>query len=1310
MSGKYQVWCDVGGTFTDCFVTDPLGQRQRLKVLSHGRMPGHIDRWCDPNAWIDARCVGQPEGFWASSKVVFFDADRQAIAQAICKEFDGSTGRFVVSDWKILGSNDLGGSRMQLANSMVGYELISGLEAPVLATRLMLRVPLSEPLPRLDIRLGTTRATNALLTRTGEPTALLTTEGFEDLLEIGYQERPELFAICVSKRSNLYAISAGIRERLDAQGRVLVPLDLVQARKQLESLLDAGIRSLAICFLHAYRNSSHEQQVAELAMKLGFQWVFCSSRVAPVIRAVSRGETTLVDAYLTPVVRRYLSSVRDQFCEDTASWFRVMTSSGGLIDARDASGKELVLSGPAGGAVALQAIAKQYDTPKLIGLDMGGTSTDVCRIDGRLQLEYETIKAGVRMSIPTLAIHTVASGGGSICSFDGVQLRVGPKSAGSDPGPACYGRGGPLTITDLNLLEGRIDPQAFPIPLYRESSTERLNELLDQVRGNVLFESMDAGRLTEGLRRIANEQMAAAVRAISIEQGADPRDHVLVGFGGAAGQHICEIAQLLDMDRIIDPPEAGLLSALGMGLAQVTRSASYPIYRPLSQVEPSEYERIRNELADRLSGELAREGIDAERQIYRGEVELRYVGSEGSLRIFWDDQPEGWPARFESAYREKFGVVRLDHPLELTCLWLQGGSPELAIGQGANRVSDSSDASNLLPIRSGRSIPMVIGQRPVQAARWDRGEIQVGAMIAGPALIQSLGSTTIIDPGWQAVMQSDGSLRIDRAKKPVEQNLQRQHEDKFDPVLREVLAQRIAAIADQMGIVLEQTAMSVNVKQRRDFSCAVFDARGELIANAPHVPVHLGAMGRTVQAMIERFPRMHPGDSFVTNDPYQGGSHLPDVTLVTPVFDKNGSDRPAFFVASRAHHAEIGGIAPGSMAPTATRLGQEGVILPPMHWTEQGVDRPERVEALLLSAQYPTRNVAENMADLLAQQAANQRGVLAMQALAESLGVEYLQTMLESILDVAKAKTVRWIDSLVKAEYRFADAMDDGTRIAVRITKQQVTEQQGGIGAVPSGARLVVDFEGTGLESIGNLNANPGIVTAAVMYTIRCAIGDSMPLNSGVMRAVELKIPPGILNPRGKGPKEHWPAVAGGNVETSQRIVDVLWGALGLAAASQGTMNNFLFGNSHFGYYETIGGGTGASQFGPGAHAVHSHMTNTRLTDVEVLESRYPVRVISFGVRRSSGGKGHYEGGSGMVREVMALEPLEVSLVTSRRGDAGPYGLQEGESGLPGENWWIGTGDQQRRLEGSCQLRLKAGERIRIMTPGGGGFGSVQLR
>jgi 5-oxoprolinase (ATP-hydrolysing) len=595
-----------------------------------------------------------------------------------------------------------------------------------------------------------------------------------------------------------------------------------------------------------------------------------------------------------------------------------------------------------------------------------------------------------------------------------------------------------------------------------------------------------------------------------------------------------------------------------------------------------------------------------------------------------------------------------------------------------------------------RSISMMDRNQRVDAPCLDRRAIANGQKIHGPALVQSIGSTTIIDLGWNATMESDGTLRIDRAKNRHEQTTQigvrkQSDGDAFDPILREVIAQRIAAIAEQMGIVLEQTALSVNVKQRRDFSCAVFDARGELIANAPHVPVHLGAMGRTVRAMIERFETMSPGDCFVTNDPYQGGSHLPDVTVVTPVFAPEGSKRPAFFVASRAHHAEIGGIAPGSMAPTSTRLGQEGVIIPPMHLTEACIDRMDRIERLLTSAPYPSRNVEENLADLLAQQAANQRGALAMAQLAQSLGTARLESILESILEVARNKTLRWIEGLPKAQYRFEDAMDDGTRIAVVLTK----ESQG---------RLRIDFEGTGTESLRNLNANPGIVTAAVMYTIRCAIGDTMPLNSGVIRAVDLIIPPGILNPRGDGPVEDWPAVAGGNVETSQRIVDVLWGALGLAAASQGTMNNFLFGNDRFGYYETIGGGTGASQYGPGADAVHSHMTNTRLTDVEVLESRYPVRVMRFGIRRGSGGQGLHRGGCGMEREIMALEELEVSLVTSRRSGSGPYGLAGGQSGWLGENWWIDPHGNQQRLQGSCQLRIQPGDRILILTPGGGGF------
>lgn len=1278
MDGSYQVWCDVGGTFTDCFVLTPQNRQLRLKVLSHGRMPGSVDTWVDSSTWIDPRRIGQSDRFWRSSSVVLYDASRQAIAEGICSDFCGSTGAIRVEG-------------LSQARSAVAYEFIPGIEAPVLAARMMLDVPLEDPLPVLDVRLGTTRATNALLTRSGEPTALLTTKGFEDLIEIGYQERPELFAIHVRKRRSLYTHSVGIVERIDANGDVLIALDEKQAQEELRSLWGRGIRSLAICLLHSYRNPQHELRLAQIATDMGFPWVFSSARVAPVIRAVSRGETALVDAYLTPVVRKYLSGLQQQICQIAGSKLRVMTSSGGLIDAAQASGKELVLSGPAGGAVALQAIAKQSGAPKLIGLDMGGTSTDVCRIDGRLQLEHETVKAGIRMTVPTLAIHTVASGGGSICTFDGVQLRIGPKSAGSDPGPACYGRGGPLTITDLNLLQGQIDPQAFPIPLQPQAAQDRLMELLEQVQCNPLFESMDADKLVSGLRQIANEQMASAVRAISIEQGADPREHVLVGFGGAAGQHICQIAELLDMDRIIDHPEAGLLSALGMGLAQIKRSATHPLYMPLDKLDRGQLDLIHSRLTEQIRLELAGEGIALEEQTFLGEVELRYLGTEGTLRILWDDHPEDWGSRFEKRYQEKFGVSRDSHPLEITCLWLEGSSPEATIEPMAMPQEI---------IVEQRFISMVVGNQRVDAPCLDRRAIRIGQVITGPALVQSSGSTTIIDLGWKATVESDGSLRIDRANHRIEQTADagassQSVADSFDPILREVIAQRIAAIAEQMGIVLEQTALSVNVKQRRDFSCAVFDAHGELIANAPHVPVHLGAMGRTVQAMIERFERMSPGDCFVTNDPYQGGSHLPDVTVVTPVFAIEGSQRPTFFVASRAHHAEIGGIAPGSMAPTSTCLGQEGVIIPPMHLTQAGIDRLDRIEQLLRSAPYPSRNVPENLADLLAQQAANQRGALAMVELARSLGAVRLQSILESILEVARAKTMRWIAGLSKSEFRFEDAMDDGTRIAVLITKE-------------AGDRLRIDFEGTGTESLRNLNANPGIVTAAVMYTIRCAIADTMPLNSGVMRAVELSIPRGILNPRGTGRVEDWPAVAGGNVETSQRIVDVLWGALGLAAASQGTMNNFLFGNDRFGYYETIGGGTGASQYGPGSDAVHSHMTNTRLTDVEVLESRYPVRVMRFGVRRRSGGDGSHRGGCGMEREIMALEPLEVSLVTSRRQGSGPYGLEGGLAGLLGENWWIDRLGNQQRLQGSCQLQIQPGDRIRILTPGGGGYGQVR--
>jgi 5-oxoprolinase (ATP-hydrolysing) len=1257
-----QVWCDVGGTFTDCFVVMPEGQVLRTKVLSHGRVPGRIHAWTNPRTLVDPLRHNDPEGFWVGARIHLLDNRGKRVADSICTGFDPNAGAITLKD-----------SRSETPEA-IAYEIDPGLEAPVLAGRWLVQVPLSQSLPSLSVRLGTTRGTNALLTRTGARTVFATTRGFRDLLEIAYQERPELFALSVRKRAPLYGQVLEVSERLDADGNVLEPLDTAAASRDLRAVYDAGYRSLAICLIHSYRNPNHEHCLAQIARNIGFETVCLSSEVAPVIRAVSRGETTVVDAYLTPIVQNYLQRVKSQFQIDAQSGtsLRVMTSAGGLVDASMARGRETVLSGPAGGAVALETLARVHGIPKLIGLDMGGTSTDVCRVDGRMTLDHETIKAGVRMVAPTLAIHTVAAGGGSICWFDGVQLRVGPQSAGSDPGPACYGRGGPVTVTDLNLLSGRIDPGRFPIPLDMEASRLRVRQLFEQVRIHAWFKDLDETALIQGLRRIANEQMAAAVRAISIQQGADPREHVLVGFGGAAGQHICEVAELLGMQRILDHPDAGLLSALGMGLAQIQRTKTLPIYRLLNDIAIQELMGRREQLRDDLSEQMLAEGIADQALRWTFEAAMRYRGTEGVLRLPWDGGDlADLRTTFDREHQRRFGSMRPDQPLELLELWGQASSsqPELP-------------ASLSNPSRN-------------------EGKLSIGDRITGPRLIHRLGSTTWIDTGWTATVLADDSLAIERSEHVDAPKLQSDAES-VDPILREVVAQRIAAIADQMGIVLEQTAISVNVKQRRDFSCAVFDARGELIANAPHVPVHLGAMSETVKGMIQRFPQMRAGDCFVTNDPYCGGSHLPDITVVTPVFlletTSNADASPQFFVASRAHHAEVGGIAPGSMSPNSKRLGEEGVLIPPMHLARAGEDGSAEVERLLRSAPYPSRSVAENMADLAAQQSANARGAVAMRELSDSFGVERLERMMRSVLDAAEEKTRQWIATLEDRERRWVDWMDDGSRIEIQLQKYLRDGKP----------HLRVDFAGTGPASAGNLNANPGIVTAAVLYCIRCAIDDSMPLNSGVLRAVDLIIPEGILSPKGTGAKDDWPAVAGGNVETSQRVVDCFLGALGLAAASQGTMNNFLFGNASFGYYETIGGGSGATSHAPGADAVHTHMTNTRLTDVEVLESRYPVRLVEFGIRRGSGGGGQHRGGDGMVRQIQALESLEVSLVTSRRGPYPPLGLEGGESGQLGSNTWIGSDGQRRVLPASCQIRVHAGESIRIETPGGGGYGAIE--
>jgi 5-oxoprolinase (ATP-hydrolysing) len=1302
-----QIWVDVGGTFTDCFVVDGLGSRQSTKVLSNGATKGQgkLSR-CGKFLTDPHRCR-DPADFWEGASIAFVDRSGQVLESGRVGGFDAIAGKLTL----------VPPARRALAGEGTNYELTTSWEAPVLAARWLLGRGPHQALPAVDVRLGSTRGTNALLTRHGASVALLTTSGFRDLLEIGYQDRPDLFDLNVRKRPPLYAHIVEIQERLAADGSVLVPLDLEQARRQLAWLQQQQVQSLAICLLHAYRQPKHEQALCSLAKQMGFRWVSVSHRIAPLIKAVARAETTVVDAYLNPVVQDYLQRLADQFGIEPSGQhgsLKVMTSSGGLVDHSQFSGKDSILSGPAGGVVALGALARSSGFPRAIGFDMGGTSTDVSRFSGKPQLEYESVKAGVRLMVPMAAIHTVAAGGGSICWFDGVQLRVGPGSTGSDPGPACYGRGGQLSITDLNLLLGRLDARRFPFALDIPAARAALQDVAKRIR-NSEQTSLTEDALADGFRQIANQHMAEAIRSISIGQGADPREHVLVGFGGAAGQHACEVAARLGISTILDPPEAGLLSALGMGIAEIQRSAARGMYQNLEEVTEADmvdaFVELESECARQLHQESPRGTLPVQ-PIFMRQFEARYRGTDTPLLLDWQDVPS-LAQSFHLEHQQRFGYHQAQRQIELVALRVTVSLTNLrALRPSVARFTEPENGEVLI---DPKSLKNCTETRLFSGGTWQnawlihRDHLPSGVSIQGPGVVLSTGSTTTVDEGWTVQASLDGTLRLQSAGSPGNHPATHQPErwswtaglsttKSCDPVLREVLSQRFAGIASQMGIVLEQTAISINIKERRDFSCAVFDAQGNLIANAPHVPVHLGAMGQTIQQMLEEFPDMNPGDVFVTNDPYRGGSHLPDVTVVTPVFDlamveNRPKSRPArrLFVANRAHHAEIGGIAPGSMAPTTRRLGEEGVVIRPMHLIKAGVDVSDTVRRLLETADYPSRSPEENMADMMAQVAANRLGQRLLSDLLREWGPERLTDYMEHIQQASALRVTQWLRSWPNQTLHFSDYLDDGTSVAVSLTFHEGT--------------LEINTAGSGPVSASNFNANPAIVTAAVMYCIRCLIEDSLPLNAGVLRPVRLHVPVGVLHPPPTFPEHDRAAVAAGNVETSQRIVDVLLGAMGAAAASQGTMNNLLLGDRSFGYYETIGGGAGATAKGPGASAVHTHMTNTRLTDVEILESRFPVRLIEFAIRHGSGGKGIYPGGNGIIRQIQALRPLEVSLVTSRRGPYPPYGIRGGQPGALGENWLIDEQGAAIRLPHCAQLKIEKGQAIRLLTPGGGGFG-----
>ena len=1047
--------------------------------------------------------------------------------------------------------------------------------------------------------------------------------------------------------------------------------------------------------MHGFEFPAHERLAAELAREVGFTEISVSSEVAPLVKIVARGDTTVLDAYLNPVLRSYLASLRRALPD---SDLRILTSAGGLVVADRLSGKDSILSGPAGGAIGFSRVAQAAGFKRAIGFDMGGTSTDVSRFDGRHEMDYETERAGVRVVAPMLAIETVAAGGGSICGFDGVKLIVGPDSAGADPGPACYGRGGPLAVTDLNFFLGKILPEFFPFPLDRAAVERRLVELANQIE-RATGRLYELSELADALLRVANANMVRAIRRVSVARGCDPREYLLVPFGGAAGQHACALARELGIRQLLFHPDAGLLSARGIGLADPVRHRVAGVYQPYTSAAVAELEPTFRRLADEAAAELIDEAPPTERshaaaQIFsERRLDLRYRGVEAALTI--SEPPDGdFVAAFAAGHQRLYGYAQPDRPLEIVAARIE------AVGRWATPPEPSRPVE-AVALTSGRHATVWFDGLPQSAAVFQREQLRPGGRLIGPAIAHELASTTIVDPGWQADVLSGGELlltdligdsartetpvtavepREDAAQsESVDPSSFRFHPSSPDPALLEIFNNHFAGIAEQMGITLRNTAGSLNVKERLDFSCAIFTADGRLVVNAPHIPVHLGAMGETVQNILADNPRIEPGDVFVTNDPYRGGSHLPDLTVVTPVFGgvvERNSFRSApglisaiernefrstelrFFTASRAHHAEIGGIVPGSMPPGSRNLAEEGVLIRNFKLVAAGRSHLQEFREMLAGGPYPSRTVNDKIADVTAQIAANRLGAVRLTELIDRQGWETVESYMRAIQEAAERKMRQALAQLSPGRREFVDHLDDGTPIRAGVTVYPPTAQSNWVaGAGPKGSpggrnpglpfgpapatldrqtvlppAAEVDFTGTGPVSAGNLNANRAIVTAALMYVLRLLIDEEIPLNEGVLAPVRLIVPPGLLNPPEQPRPEDCPAMAGGNVETSQRVVDVLLGAFGLAAASQGTMNNLLFGDATFGYYETLCGGAGATPTADGADAVHTHMTNTRLTDPELLERRYPIRVQEFSIRRGSGGRGQYRGGDGVVR------------------------------------------------------------------------------
>ncbi|MEG4483560.1 hydantoinase B/oxoprolinase family protein [Microcoleus sp. D2_18a_B4] len=1193
-------------------------------------------------------------------------------------------------------------------------------DAAVQGIRDILRIPADAAIPAAEIeaiKMGTTVATNALLERKGDRTILLITKGFGDALRIGYQNRPNIFARHIVLPQMLYDRVIEVAERYSAQGEELTAVN-PEFIPSLQQAYDEGIRSCAIVFMHGYRYSEHEKQVAKIAKEIGFTQISVSHEVSPLMKLVSRGDTAVVDAYLSPILRRYVEQVTSQLsvgavppcppssspcppspCPPSSSSpcpppkLMFMQSNGGLVDAAQFQGKNSILSGPAGGIVGAVQTSKKAGFDKIITFDMGGTSTDVAHFNGEYEREFETEIAGVRLRSPVMAIHTVAAGGGSIVFFDGARYRVGPESAGANPGPACYRKGGPLTVTDCNVMLGKIQPDFFPkvfglngdLPIAPDVVKQKFGQLAGEIGGE-----RTAEEVAEGFLAIAVEKMANAVKKISLQRGYDVSEYTLCCFGGAGGQHACAIAEALGMKRVFIHPYAGVLSAYGMGLADVRAIRERAIEQLLNTELLADLHPILTELEAEGKRELNRRGAENTENesevLVVSKLRLKYQGSDSVLAVNFADNIEAMQAEFEAAHRQRYSFIMPEKPLIVEAVSVE--VVERMDVPEASTISPSS-GTGILPVQPISTVQTYVAGGWRATPVYQREDLRSGDCIEGPAMIVEATGTNIIEPGWEGEITENNDLILNRRCTQIDPDNIGVHSRlsavKSDPVLLEIFNNLFRAIAEQMGVTLQNTSSSVNIKERLDFSCAIFDKNGQLVANAPHIPVHLGSMSESVEALIlAQGNAIQPGDVYVSNNPYNGGTHLPDITVITPVFDRDSS-LPLFYVASRGHHADIGGITPGSMPPNSTTVTEEGVLLDNFLLVSEGNFREKELVELLTAGNFPVRNSAQNIADLQAQIAANKRGAEELLKMVEHYGLETVQAYMGFVQDNAEESVRRVIDVLQDGEFTYP--MDSGGQIKVAITIDK------------SARSAKIDFTGTSSQQSNNFNAPAAVCKAAVLYVFRTLVDDDIPLNAGCLKPLEIINPEGcMLNPR------YPAAVVAGNVETSQNITDALYCALGVMAASQGTMNNFTFGNQRYQYYETICGGSGAGADFDGTDAVQTHMTNSRLTDPEVLEWRFPVLLESFEILANSGGNGSHRGGNGVVRRVRFREAMTAGILSGRRVIS-PCGLNGGEAGKVGRNYVETVEGKVEDLGSTATVEMQPGDVFVIKTPGGGGYG-----